>query len=234
MSLKANQSLAVTARLNVLLRLVREFARSQVSPVALTISPDPSLTPLTSLPPGLLLSSEYQLNLLSHFFCNIKLEIKYHLVLLKSVMMGSLAQLSTALKLTRNHERWTIIIEIKILISVFSRNIKFPSFILYCVGCDGPHNVNWVTGSRRRVLTLDKTSQPSAYTSKWVRIPPPTPPFSYTCDMYRTFNSGTKSNVIFLQAQNNWLDLNIVETPDRIKLLNSYLSVRWLGERSYN
>ena len=59
--------------------------------------------------------------------------------------------------------------------------------------------------------------------------PPPTPPFSYTCDkcdMYRTFNSGTKSNVIFLQAQNNWLDLNIVETPDRIKVLNSYLSVR--------
>ena len=122
MSLKANQSLALTARLDVLprsvgrqvservcqvpgvscVRLVRE---SQVSPVALTISPDPSLTPLTSLPPGLLLSSEYQLNLLSHFFCNIKLEIKYHLVLLKSVMMGSLAQLSTALKLTRNHER---------------------------------------------------------------------------------------------------------------------------------
>ena len=225
---------------------MREFARSQVSPVSgyweslpgVSCGPHNLSWPLTHpsdlSASGLLLSSEYQLNLLSHFFCNIKLEIKYHLVLPKSVMMGSLAQLSTALKLTRNHERWTIIIEIKILISVFSRNIKFPSFILYCVGCDGPHDVNWVTGSRRRVLTLDKTSQPSAYTSKWVRIPPPTPPFSYTCDMYRTFNSGTKSNVIFLQAQNNWLDLNIVETPDRIKLLNSYLSVRWLGERSYN
>ena len=62
-------------------------------------------------------------------YCQILVEISS--VLIKSVMMGFLPQLTTAFKLARKHKRWDISRDFN---WCFSGNIKFPHFILSCVG----------------------------------------------------------------------------------------------------